>query len=223
MNDPSNILVAVEAEINVLERRLAKLREIKRLAVELDGARLPTASVSTASKHPSMGGKQRPKSSRSKVTSDRSKIPARLTPEDMIDTARDLLADGPVTSAEIHRALDRWPTARTRAIVDDVLQQLGAVQVGVAKGGTPRWALPADTSEVVRDSEPSPSTVVREALPPGAALDRHELEIRVSELEHKLGEWSPEEWQYQLHRRFRLQVPMAELRDVLGAMTEAAA
>jgi hypothetical protein len=179
----SDIAIAVEAEINVLERRLVTLREIKRLALELDADRLPRAAVRDKP------AARKPEKNRN---GDRSKIPPRLTPEGVIDTARDLLADGPVTSAEIHRALDRWPTPRTRAIVEDVVTQLGAVPMGKVKGGAVRWGLPAD-----------PTTAV------STKLDRHELELRIGELEDKFGEWSPEEWQYQLHERQGLADPHA--------------
>ena len=43
----SNVLIAVDAEIGVLERRVAKLHEIRRLAIELDEARLPAAAAPT--------------------------------------------------------------------------------------------------------------------------------------------------------------------------------
>jgi len=41
----SNVLIAVDAEIGVLERRLAKPHDIRRLAAELDEARLPAAAA----------------------------------------------------------------------------------------------------------------------------------------------------------------------------------
>jgi hypothetical protein len=43
--EPRNIVIAVDAELHALERRVEKLREIRRLAVELEGARLPAAAA----------------------------------------------------------------------------------------------------------------------------------------------------------------------------------
>jgi uncharacterized protein DUF6166 len=72
--ETSNIVIAVMAEMNVLERRVEKLSEIKRLAVELDRVRLPVAAAPA----------------KRSTNGDRRQSPA-LNVEDVIATARDIL------------------------------------------------------------------------------------------------------------------------------------
>jgi len=124
----SNIVFAVDAEINVLVRRLEKLREIKRLAVELDAARLPAAAVAPKPQNTSHGRRWPPK----------------LKVEDVTDAARDLLTEGPTTVNKILTAIGRWPSPSAAGVVEAALEELGAVVAGTAPGGAKTYALPAD-------------------------------------------------------------------------------
>jgi hypothetical protein len=86
----SNVLIAVDAEIGVLERRLAKLHDIRRLAAELDEARLPAAAApqlpaATPGPRPRKGKRQSP----------------RLEIAEILDVARGMLGDGSATIAAI--------------------------------------------------------------------------------------------------------------------------
>jgi len=195
MASKSNIVIAVDAELAVLERRVAKLREIRALAVDLDSTRLPAAAVIP----------ERPRQPRKAA---KNKQAARLTVEDVIDAARDLLGDGPTTVQKVHDALDRWPTDHSRTVVSEAFGRLGTRIVGKGRGGADLYAISRDEPKRAADA-PQPTA---------AEHDRHELEIRIAELADKRGEWTPEEFHYQLHRRFGLQAPIAAVREVLASM-----
>jgi hypothetical protein len=196
----SNIVIAVDAELAVLERRIAKLREIRALALDLDGARLPAAAV-------------RSRRARQPHKAAKGKQATKLIVEEVIDAARDLLGDGPTTVQKVHVALDRWPTDHSRAVVREAFGRLGARTVGKGRGGADVYAIGREEPERAADA-PQPSC---------AEHDRHELEIRIAELADKRGEWTPEEFQYQLHRRFRLQAPIGAVREVLASLNGAPA
>ena len=103
---PSNIVIAVDGELQVLERRVEKLREIRRLALELEAARLPSAAAQPS--HPG-----------------RRASPA-LQVSDVIDTARDVLGEGPASVNRIITATGRTPSKHSVAVVESALEQLGA-------------------------------------------------------------------------------------------------
>jgi hypothetical protein len=175
----SNIVIAVDAELHVLERRVAQLREINRLALELDTARLPSSAS-----HPAA---ERPRRQRA------SGQPAPLTAADAIDAARDLLADGPTTIGKILDQLGRSPAPRSRAAVQDALEQLGASVAGRARGGGDLYALAAESDNA-------------------SARNDEELVAKVRELAESAVGWSDEELQYQLRKRCGLQAPLDAVR-----------
>ena len=126
----SNVLIAVDAEIGVLERRVAKLHEIRRLAVELDRARLPAAAAprpvaAAAAPKPRKGKRQSP----------------RLEVTEIIAVARDVLADGPASVGAILKAAGRTRTPYGVRVTEAALEQLGAVAVGKVRAAArpTRW------------------------------------------------------------------------------------
>ena len=171
---PSNIVIAVDGELQVLERRVEKLREIRRLALELEAARLPAAAAP-----PRNPGRRA--------------SPA-LQVSDVIDTARDVLGEGPASVNRILTAAGRTPSKHSIAVVESALEQLGATVVGVTKGGGKAWALPAD-----RDPDATPE-----------AEEAEQLHAIVREILQRQGNCTDEEIQYQLRKRYGIEVSLTQ-------------
>jgi len=123
----TKLVLAVDAELTVLERRVKKLRELKRLAIELDDENRPPGAVAVAS-DTAKGRSGRKQSSP-------------LTAADAVDVARSLLAHGPTTVGQILEKLGRSRTQRAAAAVEEALEQLGAGVSGRARGGGNLYAL----------------------------------------------------------------------------------
>ena len=170
---PSNIVIAVDGELQVLERRVEKLREIRRLALELEAARLPAAAAP-----PRNPGRRA--------------SPA-LQVSDVIDTALDVLGEGPASVNRILTAAGRTPSRHSIAVVESALEQLGATVVGVTKGGGKAWALPADRDEATVEVE-----------------DAEQLHAIVREILQRHVECTDEEIQYQLRKRYGIEVSLTE-------------
>lgn len=128
----AKIVVSVEAELMALERRATKLRELKRLALELDEDRPPRPATAT------------PDTAKRKGRRTQS---SPLTAADAVDVARDLLADGPTTVGKILEKLGRSRTQRAAAAVEEALEQLGAGISGRARGGGNLYALGDERDE----------------------------------------------------------------------------
>jgi hypothetical protein len=175
----SNVLLAV-AEIGALERHLTQLNEIRRLAVELDHAPAAPRVRPTPSTAP------RPR------TGKRQSRPLQVA--DVLDIARELLADGPVSNDAILKAAGRTRTARGVQVTEAALKQLGAVAAGKVRGGGSAYALQAENG----------------APPPG-------LRDAVAELAKTAVGWSDEEFRYQLSKRRGMEV---SLEDVHHARME---
>ena len=195
----SNVLIAVDAEIGVLERRVAKLHEIRRLAVELDRARLPAAAAprpvaAAAAPKPRKGNRQSP----------------RLDVTEIIAVARDVLADGPASVGAILKAAGRTRTPYGVRVTEAALEQLGAVAVGKVRGGGTAYALAADSAD-------GPEAEVPENDTPADGL-----QDAVAELARTAVGWSDEEFQYQLRKQRGIEASLAEVRQARLALNGAA-
>jgi hypothetical protein len=130
----TKLVVVVDAELTVPERRASKLRELKRLALELDEDRPPRAAMAA------------PATARRKSRPNQS---SPLTAAEATNVARGLLADGPTTVGKILEQLGRSRTQRATAVVEEALGQLGATVSGRARGGGNLYALAAEPDEDV--------------------------------------------------------------------------
>ncbi len=196
----SNVLLAVDAEIGVLERRVAKLHEIRRLAVELDRARLPAAAAprpvaAAAVPKPRKGKRQSP----------------RLEVTEIIDVAGDVLADGPASVGAVLKAAGRTRTPYGVRVTEAALEQLGAVAVGKVRGGGTAYALQVDTEDGLK------------AAAPETGRPANQLQDAVAELARSAVGWSDEEFQYQLRKQRGIEASVADVQQARLALTGSAA
>jgi predicted Rossmann fold nucleotide-binding protein DprA/Smf involved in DNA uptake len=144
----TSILEAVRADIAATEARLGRLREMERLAVELAGDMIVQAAATARTN----GAPKQPASNGNGHNPHRRRTPRRrraaLTPEAVVDAIRDSLADGPRTLAELHRELGISATSSTRAVFEEALARLNAVEVGRRTAGA--------LYGLERDPEPEP-------------------------------------------------------------------
>jgi hypothetical protein len=188
----SSIVIAVDAELEVLERRVDKLREIKRLVAELEDTRVKRMTPPmSAEPHSARRGRR--------------KQSAPLTTAEALDVARELLADGPTTVGKILDRLGRSRTERATAAVEAALEQLGATVEGRARGGGALYVLAIKPESAV-DGE----------------HDRDDLLAKVREFAESAVGWSDEEFRYQLRKRCRIDVSLGEIRDARAELKRAA-
>jgi len=190
---PSNVVITVDAEIGVRERRLAKLHDIRRLAVELDQARLPAAA---APRPPAASPTPKPRNSKRQS-------PLEIT--EILDVARDVLGDGPAGMARILEAAGRTRSPHAVRVTEAALEQLGAVAVGKIRGGVTAYALPTDNED-----EPAGTTV--EDNMPDALRDA------IADLARTAVGWDDEEFQYQLRKRCRIEASLTDVHKARLAL-----
>jgi transposase len=196
----SNVLIAVDAEIGVLERRLAKLHDIRRLAVELDKARLPAAA---APQLPAATPGPRPRKSKRQAP--------RLEITEILDVARDMLGDGSATIAAILKAAGRHRTPHAVHVTEAALEQLGAVTVGKVRGGAVAYALQADHGD-----EPEQAAISGNAAPADRVQDA------IADLARTAVGWDDQEFQYQLRKRCGIEASLADVQRARRALNGSA-
>jgi hypothetical protein len=114
---------------------------------------------------------------------------------DVIDTARDVLRDGPTSVNRIIAAAGRKPSKRSTAVVESALEELGATIVGVTRGGGKAWALPAR----------------REPEANAEGEDDEQLHAIVREILQRHVDCSDEEIQYQLRKRYGIEMSLMQV------------
>ena len=197
----SNVLIAVDAEIAVLERRLVKLHDIRSLAVELDEVRPPVAAP--APRPPAATPGARPR--RSKRQSPRLEI------TEILEVARDVLGDGSATIAAILNAAGRHRTPHAVHVTEAALEKLGAVAVGKVRGGAIAYVLQADNGR-----EPEEAAGPENAKPADGLLEA------TAELARTAVGWNDEEFQYQLRKRCGIEASVADVQRARLAINGAA-
>lgn len=187
---PSNVLSAVDAEIAALEPRLAKLHEIRSLAIELDEA--PARESATPKPPPAAPRRKSPQSKRQSP----------LAVADVLKVARDVLADGPASIGTILAAAGRTRSPHGVQVTEAALRQLGATAVGKARGGGTAYALHADSGD-----GPEQATATKNA----ATADG--LREAIAELARTAVGWDDEEFQYQLRKRCGIEASLADVQQ----------